>query len=273
MSELSSSKENAYMQIRSAHLLIFAAIALLANPLNAQNSWSGTWKLNRSESHLIGPSITIARIPSGYHFDFGAVSFDVGDDGKDYPTIPTRTTIIRPTGTRTWFRAHKVNGKEVDHGTLTVTSDEKRLLIHTVAIDPKGKLHITDEVDIREGTGSGLAGTWRSTTEGVNVSPVFTLAYLGDQRMRRDFIEEGQSYVATLDGKPASFTGPRAAPSVTISLRAVSPTEMRWTDFVNGKPYDHGIDTLSADANKIKETSWPVARPGDRQEAVYDKQR
>ena len=252
--------------------LSVAAILLAVHPLHAQDSWSGRWKLNRAESRLVGPSITIERIPTGYHFDFGAVHFDVGDDGKDYPTIPTRSTMIKPIGERTWFRAHKVNGVEVDHGTLTVTPDGKRLLIHTVGIDPDGKPHISDETDIREGNGTGLAGTWRSTTKGVNVSPDFVISIVREGRMRKDFPDEGQSYVAATDGTPASFTGPRAVPSVTIRVLAINPKEMRWTEFVGGKPYDKGIDVLSEDGKTLNEASWPVARPMDRQNAVYNKE-
>ncbi len=59
------------------HIMLASALFFAAAPLLAfDGQWFGTWILNRSLSHLTGPSITIIRVPKGYHFDFGAVSFD-----------------------------------------------------------------------------------------------------------------------------------------------------------------------------------------------------
>ncbi len=238
----------------------------------AERSWFGTWVLNRAESHLVGPSITIALAPGGYRFDFGAVVFTVGSDGRDYATVSGRTTSLRQTGPREWFRVHKQNGREVDHSTLTVTADGSAMLIHTVATGPDGTTATHDERLDRVGTrGAGLEGTWRSTAAGVNVSRVMVWSDGGGGRIRREFPEEGQFSVGLPDGSVVPYGGPRAVPGVTVELRASSPSEMRWTEFVDAKPYTEGVDVLSAEGSRMTETSWPVARPADRQEAVYER--
>lgn len=235
------------------------------------NPWLGTWKLNRAKSHLTGPTLTITRVPIGYHFDFGAVSYDIGDDGSDYPTVPTRTTSITAVGRNQWLRVHKVNGKQVDRSTIRVTADNATMLIHTIATAPDGTVHPSDDTEQRIGTGTGLAGTWRSTTAGINVSATIVVEDAGEGKTRRSFPGEGESWVAAPDGKPVPYQGPHAVPGVTVTLRAISANEVRWTDSVNGKPYTEGIDTLTAPGT-LEEVTWQVTTPNEKQVAIYDRQ-
>ena len=50
-----------------------------------------------------------------------------------------------------------------------------------------------------------------------------------------------------------------------------SRTEMRWTELIRGEPYSNGVDQLSPDARTLRETSWLVTRPAEKQRAVYRK--
>ena len=232
-------------------------------------AWFGVWKLDRAQSHLVGASITIGRIPHGYHFDFGAVSFDVGDDGRDYPTVPSRTTSLMAVSGSEWLRVHKIDGKEVDHSIIKVTPDQRTLLIHTVALQPGGGTHVSDERMQRVGGGTELAGTWRSSAAGINVATTLVLTDAGAGKVRWQFPDDAQYFVARPDGTPASYRGAHAVPGVTVKLYAISGTEMRWTEFVQGKPYQQGVDKLSAQGRTLTEATWFVAKPGERQEAVY----
>ncbi len=84
--------------------------------------------------------------------------------------MPGRPTSLKAAGDREWLRVHKVGGLEVDHSSLKITSDDKAFRIHTIATDLKGHVHQSDETLDRVGRGTGLAGTWRSTAVGINVS-------------------------------------------------------------------------------------------------------
>ncbi len=255
-------------RIVGAAMLMFAEKA----SVGSDDHWLGRWKLNRALSDLTGPSITINRVANGYHFDFGAVSFDVGDDGNDYTTIGTRSTSLKVLGEHEWFRVHKIDCKDIDHSTLTITPDKKTLLIHTLSTDVDRKTHESDEMETRVGGGTGLAGMWQSTTLGVNVSEVIVIEDAGNGKMRRRFPGEGQFYVAVPNGPPAEYAGPRSVPGVMVKLRTVSAAEMRWTELIKNKPLTEGIDRLSADRKQLHETTWPVQFPMDKQEAVYEKQ-
>src|SRR4051812_37456150 len=122
-------------RLLATYIVFPAAIVLLATQslFAINDEWFGTWKLNRALSRLTVPSITIARIPLGYRFGFGAISLDIGDDGKDCPTVPGRCASLKAVGEREWFRVHKIAGKGVDPSTLKLPPDGKILLVHTVA--------------------------------------------------------------------------------------------------------------------------------------------
>lgn len=241
----------------------------LALAASVPAGWFGSWKLDRAQSHLVGASITIGRLPHGYHFDFGAVSFDVGDDGKDYRTVPSRTTSLRAVGGSQWLRVHKIDGKEVDHSVIEVTPDQQTLLIHTVAQRPNGEAKVSEDRLQRVGAGLGLAGTWRGSVAGINVAKTIDLSDAGAGKVRWRFPDDQQYFVALPDGTATAYQGAHAVAGVTVRLRAISDADMRWTEFVQGKAYQQGIDHLSAHGSTLTETTWFVAKPQERQQAVY----
>ncbi len=258
------------------NLAVFVILAIafaMPSPFAAAQGWFGTWKLDRAHSHLQGPTITIVRVPGGYHFEFGATSFTIGDDGKDYPTVPTRSTSLKQTGGRSWFRVHKINGREVDHSTLTISPDDKTLLIHTTATDVAGVEHSSDDKEERIGEGDGLAGTWRSTVAGINVSEEITLSDAGQGRIRWDLPREEQFYIALPNGVAVPLQGRHSVPGVTVSVWKQSATAMHWTVFVDGRAYTNGEDVLSADRKTLSETTWPAANTQEKQRAVYRRER
>lgn len=163
---------------------------------------------------------------------------------------------------------HKINGKEVDHGTLNITPDSKALLIHTIATDGEGATHTSDEKELRVGSGTALAGTWRNTRVGVNVSDPITLEDAGGGRNRWGFPNDGQYYVIAPNGEPAKYEEPRTVPGVTVALQSASPKELHWIESISGKPHTKGIDQLSIDGKVLTETTWSESRPGDRQVAI-----
>ena len=157
-------------------------------------AWYGDWKLSPALSRLVGPTTIIKRADGGYHFDFGAVAFRIGDDGKDYPTVPNRSTSLKQIGSNEWFRVHKINGKAIDRSTLKVTSLGKTLLIHTVATELNGTTRVSDETLLRVGSGSGLAGIWQSTTAGADVPTTLILKASNHGRLRFQYPGQAQFY-------------------------------------------------------------------------------
>lgn len=250
---------------------VFIAVALTASvrPASAAvSTWYGTWTLDRGRSQLTGTTLRIVRIPKGYHFDFGAVHFDVGDDGKFYPTVPGRATSLRAMSDHEWLRVHRDNGKDVDRSVLRVSPDERTLTIDTETVLPAGGVRRSKEVELRIGDGAGLAGTWRSAKAGINVADTITLSALSGGAIRWGSPEDGNYFVVVPDGSPSVNQGARAVASVKLAVRTVSPTEMRWTETIDGKPFMEGIDMLANDGSLV-ETTWADQFPAEIQKAVY----
>ncbi len=255
-------------------IIYIAALCLFSGPISAANkNWFGTWVLRPELSHLTGPLTTIARTPHGFHFDFGAAAvFDIGDDGAFYPTVPTREASLRIIGPRSWLRVHRVHGKDVDRSTLTLTPDERKLVIETTPAAAGSQAARTSEVLERVDTGMGLAGTWRSTSPNLSVEQTIIFSDAGARGIKLDYPNDGNYFVAKSDGPPAPNEGTRAVPSVALALHTTSDGGLRWTVTVGGKAFEEGADVLAADGRHMTETTFMAKTPAERQRAVYERQ-
>jgi len=82
-------------------LILCSALALQAGTaLAADSPWSGTWKLDPSQSHFTGDTFTLAKGPGDllHYSDGSTASYDFGVDGKEYKTWSNRTTTWTPAG-------------------------------------------------------------------------------------------------------------------------------------------------------------------------------
>ena len=253
---------------------LFAIILFSSGPLCAADKrWFGTWVLRPELSHLTGPLITIGRIPHGYHFDFGAAAvFDIGDDGAFYRTVQTREVSLRATGPRSWLRIHRVHGQDVDRSTLTVTPDDRRLVIETTTTVAGSPAARTSEMLDRVGTGTGLAGTWRSTSPDVSVERTIIISDAGTRGIKLDYPADDNFFVALPNGPPAPNAGRRAVPGVALALTSTSGSGLRWTVTLGGKAFEVGADFFAADGRHMTETSFMAKTPAEKQEAVYERQ-
>ena len=251
---------------RGAACILLGTRLAMAHTMSG--SWFGTWDLDRAGSTLVGPTIAIARTTDGYHFDLGAANFDLGDDGRFYPTVAGRFTSLKRTAPLEWVRVHRVNGRDFERSILHVTPDQRRLIIDSDTTDPDGGVHHSRDVERRVGSGQGLAGTWQSQREGLNVSNTLVFEGMGEGRIRVGSPEEGNYFVAAPDGVAVPNQGPRATDDATLQLHEDTPREMRWTILIKGKPFEQGIDDLKADG-ELQETTWQENLPRERQRAVY----
>lgn len=261
-----------FVRIASAGIVcawtLFAACDPSFAKRSLSNAWTGRWQIDYSRSQLVGPTTRIRRVSHGFRFDFGAVAFTVGDDGRDYPTVPTRTTSIKALGALTWLRVHKVRGQVVDRSTLTVSDDGRELRIHVIKA-PGRRNAPADELLLRSGTGLGLAGVWRSTVVGATIPKRFTVERRQSDELRWTYPDDGQYYDVVVDGRSSQLRGARSVPGVTLRLRSMGPLQMRSIESVNGKPYTLAVVWLSRDGAMLTETTWQSDAPAIRQHAVY----
>ncbi len=247
------------------------AVAGMALPAQqaAPNPWEGTWQLDRAASHFVGFVVTITPLPHSYRFELEGTTVEVSNDGSDSATAPGRTTSFRRTAQREWVRVHKSNGKTLDTSRFTLAGDGRSFAIHTVATDDAGTPHTKVETFQREGPGTGIGGTWRSLSAGLNVSPVIEIAAAEKGGLRFTFPAEGLWFVTPLDGSRVPYGGEHAVSGVEVAVRREADRQLERTDFVKGAPYEKATDTLSPDGKQLTETSWHMGKPADRDVAVY----
>lgn len=254
-------------------LLYVVAALVLAQPVfAATNPWLGTWKLNRDKSTMTGDTYTVTKKGALYHQEYGPVQFDIGEDGKDYPTSTGYTASMKPTGKNEWLTVGKKDGVEVNRSVMILSDDGKTLTSKTTGTRADGSTYKMESVDERISGGPGLAGTFRSKTFTSSATSIMIYSDAGTGKLKVDYPSSKASIVFSLDGKPTVETGPRADPDETLSMKQVSPTELHKATQVKGKPLDETVLTVSPDGKTLKEVVWLVTKPNEKTTLIFEKQ-
>ncbi|MDE1161437.1 MAG: hypothetical protein PW792_05755 [Acidobacteriaceae bacterium] len=254
-------------------ICLCAAMLVSAHPIfAADNPWFGTWKLNFNKSTLTGNTVTVGKIPNGYHFDLGAVKYDVFEDGQDHSTVGNRTESLKSTGKHEWLRVYKVDGKEVGRATLRLSEDGTKLTEDITGTDADGSTysqHVTLE---RADSRPDLAGTWKQTKAAFSARLLMVYSETDGGKWKVETPSSHSVIVFSLDGTPASESGPRAIADETYAYTKVSDTELKYTIFEKGVPYAEGTETVSTDGKMLKDVSWLTVKPAEKEIDVWEKQ-
>ena len=258
--------------IRSAWFgwLVFCTLVVVQGCRAPSPDWSGTWKLNSSESNFHGPIFTISiSADEEYRYDDGNSSFTFHCDGKDRPIGKDRTQACVKSSATTIDLTRKENGIKINtyHWEL---SDGGKVFSSTVtAFRPSGPM-VTNLVAASRISGSNnFAGQWRDTSY---------LQRHADMTLRLDshtlyigYPTAGQEIDAPLDGIEVVVRGPRAPEGTTYSAQSVGRREIRTFMKRNGKVLTQGSLKLSNDGKIITESWWNPDRPSDQGTLVYDR--
>ena len=193
--------EETRMRLKAA---FFIAALTLAQPVfAATNPWLGTWKVNRDKSIYTGSTTTVKKIPNGYHFDFGAVKYDVIEDGQDHEILPGRVANLKATGKNEWLQVSKIDGKEVGRTTLKLSDDGKVLTQTATGTTASGDTYKTETKMTRLDASTGLAGTWKIDKESSSAKTIMVYSDAGAGKLKMDF-PEGKSSMTVAPGR---YTG------------------------------------------------------------------
>jgi hypothetical protein len=255
-------------------LSMFTAVALLlAQPVfAADNPWFGTWKLNRSKSTFTGSTTKVTKTGNAYHFDLGALKYDVIEDGVDHPIVPDHTSNLKSTGKNEWLEVDKVKGVETSRSKMTLSSDGNTLTMVRTGTRADGSTYKAETKVVRVGAGSGLAGTWKDVSEDSSAKETMVYSDGGNGKLKMQYVEAKSETVVALDGTPATENSPRATPGETFSYKKASPTELKYTVLMQGKPFVEGMQTVSADGKVLKDVSWLVSQPTEKTTEIFEKE-
>lgn len=249
-----------------------AALSLAAGvPCFAASSpWDGTWKLNEAKSHMTGSTVTITQQGGMFLLDAGAVKYKFACDGKDYPIIADRSLSCTGSG-NSYTEVVKIGGKPYETTKRDISADGKTLTSVTKGTRPDGTAFTVNDTEVREGAGTGLAGTWKETKTKDSAAEVIELKVNGNVL---HFYEPGFKEVsdAKLDGTLAPITGGTAPAGLMISNKSDGPTKVVSVVTLNVKELDKDIMTLSADGKTITDVVWVPGKEAEKRTYVYDKQ-
>ena len=246
------------------------ALAAVVPCFAAGSPWDGTWKLNQAKSKLTGQTVTITQDGAMYNVNTGTIQYKFACDGKDYPILADRT--ISCTGGPTSFtEVVKIAGKVYSTTTRTISADGKTMTEASTGTHPDGSSFSDTDTETREGHGTGLAGTWKSTKVTDSAPSLVVMKVNGDVLHYEESSYKEVSD-AKLDGTPAPITGGTAPAGLMVSNKAEGPNKVSVTVTLNGKELGRETMTLSTDGKVYTDVIWTPGKESEKRTYVYEKQ-
>ena len=233
----------------------------------ADNPWIGTWKLDPARSKLVGETMTYSKTPDGrMRFSDGSTTrYDFGLDGKDYKSWGNHTTSWVADGSNAWKVAVKQDGAVIYESRRELSADGRTLTIRSTGNRPDGSPANDVAVYQRVGSGTGLAGKWRSTKVDVPAPDTYVISSTADGTIRVEAPVYKTAWEGKHDGSDLPIKGPMAPAGFTVSITPLSANRLSYVYKLNGKPEGYSIDTLAPDGKSYSSQTWS---PGKKSEAI-----
>jgi hypothetical protein len=236
------------------------------------SAFDGTWKLDVAKSKFTGDTFTYAKTATGYSYSNGAtVSYAFAADGKDYPTLPSRTVAWTKNADGSWDVVTKANGKVVTKTHRSLSADGKTLTAAYTEYWPNGSTVHESDVYTRVSGTSGLAGKWRNTKANV-ASDSITIKTSSGGHFEIDTPSLKETVTGLTNGAPVAVKAPNAPPGAMAAYKAAGPSKWTYNISLGGKIYVSGAKSVSADGKTLTDTSWVPGKESEASVAVYAKQ-
>jgi hypothetical protein len=243
--------------------------------LAAETPWAGTWKLDPDKSQLTGQTITFAQGSGGLlHYEDGSTAnYDFGLDGKDYRSWGNHTTAWTAAGKNTWDTVRRADGKVLSKEHWILSDDAQTLTATFTGTRPDGKTFREEDVFRRTSGSDGLIGTWQTAKiTGPTGPQTFVISSPMEGVLHYEIPDMKATVELRPDGADHSVSGPTIPPGMTIAYKSLTPTKMKYTIKIGGKPDMVGIQTIAADKTSFADVSWNPGRESEKTTAVYVKQ-
>lgn len=223
------------MLVRILSVFAFTCLAG-ATVLAADNSMAGKWKLNPQKSTLTGLQEKIENVGGDkYKFVFGDEVENVAFDGKEYPTTDGFMWSVTKTGPNSWKSIHKKDGK-VTSTANWVLSDNGKMFTSTLnGTRADGSSYTQTFKARRVGSGSGMAGTWRSTEMSMGSSSAMVIKENGSDGLTLAWPADKERIEMKLDGKAYPDKGPRVGEGTTVSGKRINMDTVELTGRMKDK--------------------------------------
>lgn len=239
-------------------LLAGFALALLAPALVwAQDSFTGTWKLDPASVHRTGKPLVMSLKDGMYHCNCTPV-ISVKADGEDHPVSGHEnfnTVAIKIVDEHTIQETDKQDGKVVSGGNFTVAADGKTATSEFTQYHDgaaTGGAKATFKRTSNGAAGShAVAGSWQFS-QGISASGGIssdTYKVAGNDISYSD--ESGNAYTAMIDGKAVPLMN-HGKQDGTVSVKRLDKQTLRETYQKDGKTTLTSTMSVSADGRTMK---------------------
>jgi hypothetical protein len=256
--------------------ILCSVLALQAgSALAADSPWSGTWKLDPSQSHFTGDTFSLTKGPGKllHYSDGSTASYDFGIDGKEYKTWANRTATWTPAGNNAWDTVTRVDGRTLVKSHRQLSADGKTLTMTFAGTRPDGTDFHDEEVYSRVSGTAGLIGTWRTVKVSDPTGPhEFVISSPAPGVLHYEVPDMKASAEGRTDGSDNPLVSPDMPPGMTISFEMLSPTKVKYVMKVNGKTDNEGVQTLAADGRSFSDVNWNPGKEDEKTTGIYLKQ-
>jgi hypothetical protein len=260
---------------------LFAAACLFAclvtaGSANAQNPFSGTWKINQDKSQMAGDLLTFAPAEGqAIELTAGGTKYSFRVDGNTYRLPSGNAAIWRAAGANRWTTEYrKTDGKLLSNDTWQLSADGKNLSVISSGVKANGDLYTDTEEYVRtagtDGSAGSLIGSWKGTQVKLSSPSDLTIEAIGLDGVTLKIAAIKAICVAKFDGKDTAVQGPDIPPGFRLALTRTGPYSFKMVQKLNGSPISSSEYTVSEDGKTMTEIG---NAPGDPPSTtVWEKQ-
>jgi hypothetical protein len=249
----------------------FVGVSVSTAALAFDSPFAGTWNMDLAKSKVTGDTFTYTKTSTGYAYSNGGpVQFEFALDGKDYPTIPSRSVACTATTPTSMACVAKASGKIISSVSRSLSADGSQMSIDYSNYHPDGTTTHGEDVYMRVSGGPGFAGEWKD--QSAKFTPSAMMIATPTATTFEIITPRNQSKVAgATDGSPSPATGPTVPPGAAWSMLATGPTLWTYTLMLEGKVYAKGMMSVSPDGKTLTDTSWVPGKESEKEVDVYTK--
>lgn len=252
---------------------------LFVSPALARSPWDGRWFLSPSRSHMSDHSFTLRKLADGlWRYDDGFAIYLFKTDGKAWPEPlePTLTITARQPDPRSLDFTESGWGRPLQRFHKAVSADGSRLTGTHADVSPDGSTQNSPVIDVREGPGAGLEGTWRelaahASPAAPQTHPNWVITSAGDGTMTWKLLATGEVLTGKPDGRARPDHGPQQPPGATFYWEYVSNRQIEFYYLDNGHLSERATERLSQDGKTWTDTVWTPAYPDEKDIRVYER--
>ncbi|MEO6925185.1 MAG: hypothetical protein ABI129_00840, partial [Rhodanobacter sp.] len=235
----------------------------------AQDTFTGTWKMDISSMHETGGKPMVLTLKDGVYTSDSAPPISVKADGEDHPVSghPQFDTVaVKVINDHAAQQTEKKNGKTVWSGSFSVAADGKTATGESTSNRNGSESRSTvifDRVAKGAAGSNAVSGSWRL---GHMVSAS------GDARTDTYKVDGNKlDYNSGKDGSYSGAIGGKAVPfmqdgkqSGTVSVKRMGKNILRETYFTDGKTRLTSTMTISADGKSMKTSNHMISSGATR---------